>query len=422
MKRPWALLALGIAALGCGQKQKTTALTITPEAVVLIQDGQEICARVARTGVERFRAAEAEEQRASARASEADRLRLAQAILQQVQPPQQPPPTDGSEPAAAPPPAQPVVPQPVPARQRFQEYLEGEAGPDLAAADRADELVARLLPQVHEEAPAETDQALHDLLQAGREVCHSARSGVDTSGHLQDGLNAALRGWDGARSKLAALYTVSDVDAQFARHKYGPMLEQARTGAQAPTEDRLASMSPEERARERREWDAVQERQERDLAEHRGAVNRWREQGAEAAAGPLPKLGMQPGTAPRPALTPEALQPKMKTWHVAYSGRTAPARAALSRYLGQRGKVGVDVKPTCKELLTAAQGLLADPTALAAPDDAVAHDLKAAYKELEELAQACSTGQDAETNFRLGSFERAIQKAMGTMQAYGLKP
>jgi hypothetical protein len=52
----------------------------------------------------------------------------------------------------------------------------------------------------------------------------------------------------------------------------------------------------------------------------------------------------------------------------------------------------------------------------------VARDLKAAYKELEEMAQACSTGLDAETNFRLGSFERAIQKAMGTMQGYGLKP
>jgi len=420
MRRSWALLALGIAVLGCGQKQKTTALTVTPEAVVLIQDGQEICARIARTGIERFRAAEAEERQARDRAAEADRLKLARAILQQAQ--VQQPPVEGSDPSAAPVPAQPAVPQPVPARQRFEEYLEGEAAPDLAAADRADELVAKLLPQIHEEAPAETGQAVRDLLQAGQEVCRSARTPVDSSARLQDGLNAALRGWDGARSKLAALYTVSDVDAQFARHKYGPLLDQARAGAQAPPENRLASMSPEEVARERKEWDAVQERQERDLAEHRGAVSRWREQGAEAAAGPLPKLGMQPGAAPKPALAPEVLQPRMKAWHVSYSGRSAPVRAALSRYLGQRGKIGVDVKPTCKELLTATQNLLTDPDALAAPDESVGKDLKSAYKELEELAQACSNGQDAETNFRLGSFERAIQKAMGTMQGYGMKP
>ena len=418
MKRPWALLALGIAALGCAQKQKTTALTVTPEAVVLIQDSQGICARIARTGIERFRAAEAEELRLRDKASDAERLKMARAILLTQQ--AQQPPADGSETPA--PPALPAVPQPVPASQRFQEYLDTEAAPDLAAADRAEELVARLLPQIHEEAPAEIDQAVRDLLQAGQEVCRGARTVVDTSARLQDGLNAGLRGWDGACTKLAALYTVSDVDAQFARHKYGPLLEQARTGAQAPPENRLASMSPEERARERREWDAVQQRQERDVAEHRDAVNRWREQGADAAAAPLPKLGMQPGAAPRPTVAPEALQPKMKTWHVSYSGRSAPVRAALSRYLGQRGKLGVDVKPACKELLTGTQGLLADPSALAAPDEAVARDLKAAYKELEEMAQACSTGLDAETNFRLGSFERAIQKAMGTMQGYGLKP
>lgn len=426
MRRHWALLALGIAVLiaasGCHQKQQTAVLTVTPEAIFLIQESQEICGRVARTGIERLRAAEAEEQRARDRAVDADRLRLAQAILQQAQRPQQPPPADGSEPTADPSPAPPAAPQPVPARQRFEEYLEGEAAPDLAAVDRAGELVARLLPQIHEEAPAETGQAVRDLLQAGQEVCRSVRTPVDTSARLQDGLNAALRGWDGARAKLAALYTVSDVDAQFARHKYGPLLEQARTGAQAPSEDRLAAMSPEEAARERREWDAVQQRQERDLAEHRDAVTRWREQGADAAAGPLPKLGLQPGAGPKPVLTPEALQPKMKTWHATYAGRTIPVRAALSRYLGQRGRIGVDVKPTCKELLTATQGLLADPSALAAPDEAVAKDLKAAYKELEELAQACSNDQDAETNFRLGSFERAIQKAMGTMQGYGLKP
>jgi hypothetical protein len=112
----------------------------------------------------------------------------------------------------------------------------------------------------------------------------------------------------------------------------------------------------------------------------------------------------------------------MKTWHAIYTGRTIPVRSALSRFLGQRGRIGVDVKPTCRELLTATQGLIADPAALAAPDEAAGKDLKAAYKELEEMAQACSNGQDAETNFRLGSFERAIQKALGTMQGYGLKP
>ncbi|HEY4588425.1 MAG TPA: hypothetical protein VII86_04330, partial [Thermoanaerobaculia bacterium] len=73
MKRTALLLAC-LAALGCDLVPKpkpAPMLTVTPETITLIQETQEICVKVAKTGVERMRNAEDQQKRAREEAVEA---------------------------------------------------------------------------------------------------------------------------------------------------------------------------------------------------------------------------------------------------------------------------------------------------------------------------------------------------------------
>ncbi|HEY0512237.1 MAG TPA: hypothetical protein VGH73_10050 [Thermoanaerobaculia bacterium] len=411
MKRHWSLLALGLVLTACGHRQqKAVGLTVTPEAVTLIQENEERCAKIAKAGTETFRGAEAEEKRAreaaAAAAAAAERLRLAR-VMAHTEPPL------SSDTAESPTPA----PEPPPARKKLEDYLQGQAA-ELAVVDRAGELLAALAPKVDEEAPPATAKAVRDLLLAQQEVCRSSRTATESATELRQKVDSALKGYESAQTGLAAVFTLSAVDAQFARHKYEPFLSEARAAAQGTPVNRIAAMSPEEYAQQRREWNAVQENQASEQAQHENAVSRWRARGADGAA-PLPRLSVAPS---KEKSTPEALQPKMRAWHAVYAGKAAAVRQALSRYLSARNDPMQETQPVCRELLSATTALLDDPTALDAPDEAAERALKAAYGELQELARACSAGLTAESNFRLGSFERAIQNASMTLQPYALKP
>src|SRR3954453_4092601 len=74
MKRTALLLLTCLAALGCDLAPKpkpAPMLTVTPETITLIQETQEICVKVAKTGVERMRNAEDQQKRAREEAVEA---------------------------------------------------------------------------------------------------------------------------------------------------------------------------------------------------------------------------------------------------------------------------------------------------------------------------------------------------------------
>jgi hypothetical protein len=419
MKRVWIVLAVAGVCLGepgCGgpRQRPPGALAVTPEAVVLIQDNEARCATLAKTGVERLRLAEAEQQRAREAALSEERLRLAR-VLAKTEPPAT---SDGTAGAAGP----PATPPPTPA-DRFAEFLAGEAAGDLAVIDRSGELAAKLLPQVDGEAPPATAQAVRDLLRAEEEVCRAAR-GADSSTMLRKGAEAAVRGYQDSAAKLAALVTPSEVDVQFARHKYGALLDQARAAApsHAPgATGRLARMTAEEYADQRREWAATQELQTRQQAEHESAVHTWRSREADEPRAPLGKVG-----AAHPPLkageSRDLMQQRMRGWFAVYNGKAAPVRAALSKTLGLLQKPGADARPACRELLSTATTFLTDPAALDAPDDAAGQALKKAYGELQELGRACSAGLPTESTFRLANFERQIENAATTLKPYGVRP
>jgi hypothetical protein len=322
--------------------------------------------------------------------------------------------------AGSPPP--PPTPPPAPAA-RFAEFLAGEAAGDVAVIDRSDELVARLLPQVDGEAPPATAQAVRDLLHAEEEVCRSAR-GADSSTALRKASEAAVRGYQDTAAKLAALVAPSEVDVQFARHKYGALLDQARAAAPAHVAGatgRLARRTAEEYADQRREWAAEQELATRQQAEHESAVHTWRSRDADEPRAPLATVG-----AAHPPLKPgesrDLMQQRMRGWFPVYNRKAAPVRAALARTLALLQQPGADARPSCRELLNTATDFLTDPAALDAPDDAVGAALKQAYGELQELGRACSAGLPTESTFRIANFERQIENAATALKPYGVRP
>ena len=201
-----------LSTLGCGSPQPAkTVLTATPEAVTLIQDTQAICVKTAKAGVARF-----EEQSPSGDLVES-----------------------------------------------LHKYFDGEAAPELAVVDKAGELISDLLPKVREESPRETVRAVEDLFEAQKQVCKMARTPRSSKLSFQDNLKYAINDYVEARDKLAALYTVPDADAQFARHKFSAPLDEARASVPAaPPETGVRVASAEQYYdRERQEWEKVQEYQ-----------------------------------------------------------------------------------------------------------------------------------------------------------------
>jgi hypothetical protein len=387
------LLALGLAAtLGCdaGPKEKAkpaTDLTATPEAITLIEDAKDRCVKIASTGLERARTEETNEKRRQDDLAETSHI--------------------SGKPT--PPPAVSLT------QQALAKYLDDEAAPEVAAVTRADELIRDLLPQVKGEASAEISEAVRILSVDQDQVCQRVRNPRPTPTSYQESLDSAVHDYDTAAAKLATLYTVSATDTQFALSKFNPLLEEARNGTdrRAPTSS-TRKMTPDQLSQQRKEWDASQELQQQQQAEHDAAVVRWRQR--------------QDGKTP--ILTPVGVarheqknQQTMESWSSRYAGKVAPVRAALASYLNIR-RIGTpeQVQPVCQQLLDATTALNADAGALDPPDDGAARALRKAYGDLQECARSCVNFQVAEAAFRLASYQRSLGDATTALQPFNVTP
>lgn len=376
------------AVLGCHREPVKAAGSEVPEVVTLIQDAEGRCARIARQGLERFQSAEEKQQRDREAATAAEK-----AVAQAESP---------ETPAAAP------APDPQSVQQK---YLDEEAAPELAAVERAGELVRGMLPKVKEEVEPEVAEAIDKLFRSQEQVCERARTARPKRKSFQENLDYAVHGYEEARAKLEALYPLSDADVQFARHKLDPLLEAAR--ANAANQGRP---SPEQLAREQRDYAADQEFQARQQAEHEAAVSRWRQR-EEAGKG-----AAQQDVARVQGQQPEQMQQAMRSWYAAYAGKAKPVKTALGNYLSVRQATSEEVRDACQELLGATSSLLADRAALAAPDLVVRQTLQRAYGQLQECARSCAGGQTAEASFLLGSFEGSLREAAAALRPYAVNP
>lgn len=377
MKRslgPWALVGAGflLFASGCDSKPPAKVIiTATPEAVTLIQDTEARCIKIGEKGVQRVQAL-------------------------------------------------PVMTPPNEIHVAGQKYLEGEAAPELAVVDRANEIVAELMPKVREESSPQVVSAIEALIRAQEWVCKGARTAAFSSEKVQDILDHSISSYMIARDKLELLYKVPEADALFARRKYDRILEEVRASVPGPPADDVQVAAAEDRyARERREWEESQELQARQQAEHEAAVNQWREREEGNTKSRSPVLV---SAAPQSGPKLEQLQPRMRTWYAAYAGKIGPVRAALASYLEVRRGTNEEIQPVCQDLLNATTALVDEPTALNAPDPAVNEALRRAYSELQQCAQACATGQNAEAVFRFSAYQSALRDAAAALRPYSVAP
>lgn len=412
---PGLAMILLIFATSCGRKAPDL-LQATPEAISLIRDNEARCAKIGQDGFQRLAAAEADV------APEATRARLARAARQDgraeldvrtgtlfvpnaVRPGAEPSPTPDSAPAS---------PQPA---DVFKKYLDDEAAGELAAADSAQGAIQDLLAQVKAEAPADLTTAVESLAAAHDQVCSTIRQ-ARASAQYRGTLETAENGFKAAEEKLRPLYTVSDTDKQFALHKYGPRFEEARAAARERS--RTAPAVPgKDYERDQREYQAAQELQVQQQIEHEAAVKKYYGKRDEPRPESVPRLGMK-----QAPLSPEDRGQAMKTWYPRYTAKVGGVKAALSTYLRLRntGVTDASLPQSCDALLAAGGPLLNDPVALESPDPQVAELLRAAFTELQALAQACHDGLTAETTIRLDAFERTLGAAAAALRPYSLNP
>jgi hypothetical protein len=398
MKRTALLMLVCVAALGCDLVQKpkpAPILTVTPEAITLIQETKEICSKVAKTGIERMRAAEEQARRDHDEALEAARNSGDPFAMQKLPPVTMPPDV-------------------------LEKYLNEEAAPDLAAVDRATGLLHDLLPKVKDEAPREIHQAVQSLFTSEEQVCSRARNPRPTRLNYQESLDYATHDYDSAEARLQGLYTVSATDAQFATNKYNPLLDEARAGSDPHAAK--ASLSSEDLRSQRKEWEATQKYQQEQQAQHDAAVVRWRQR--EDKKEPLlGQVDVDPEVAAERSMSPEKREQGVRSWYAGYTAKIGPVRTALSNYMGiRRGAPPDKLDPVCRDLLTATTTLVSDSKTFDLPDATAVKALRKAFFDLQACAQACVNGQDAEAAFRLSAYEGEISQATTALQKYGLTP
>jgi hypothetical protein len=399
MRRSVLLLLACAAVSGCDLVPKpkpAPVLTVTPEAITLIQETKEICVKVSKIGVERMRSAEEEKQRVHDEALEAARNSGDPFATRNV-------------PSADPPP------------DTLEKYLNEEGAPELAAVDRGGELLHDLLPKVKDEAPREIYQAVQSLYASQEQVCSRARNPRPSRRNYQESIDYAVHDYDNDEAKLQAVYTVSATDAQFALNKYNPLLNEARAGADSHAGSAMRSLSPEELRRQRKEWESTQDYQQQQQAQHDAAVVRWRqrEEGKEPV---LEKIGTAPELAAKQSMPPEKRAQSMQAWYTGYSGKVGPVRTALASYMSLRRSSPEKLTPVCQDLMTATSSIVSDPAMFDLPDGTAAKALKKAYTDLQECARACVNGLDAEAAFRLAGYQGAISQASAALSQYEMTP
>jgi hypothetical protein len=395
--RTLLVLGFAVAALGCDRllpgKPAATELTATPQAITLIQEAKTRCVKVAKTGLEKLRDAEEEKTRKQEEALESGKD-------------YDPGPRWMAENLA---------------EATLEKHLNNEAAPELAAADRAGDLVRGLMPQVKQEASPELTQAVQALFDSEEQVCQRIRNARPTRANYQENLDYVVRDYDASEARLQLLYTVNATDLQFALGKYKPILDQVSASTNRHSDRPMRPLTPDQLREERREWEATQELMQQQQAQHDAAVARWRQR-EEGKTPLMAKVGVAPELAAKENVSPEKRHQTMQTWHAGYNGKAAPVRAAFASFMSNRRGPDSQLMPICQTLLDATAALNADAAALDPPDMTVASTLKKAYTELQEAARACLNGQSAESAFRLSYYQGAIAQAATALQPYSLTP
>jgi hypothetical protein len=309
----------------------------------------------------------------------------------------------------------------------FRHYVEVEAAPELAAASEMTKTIDGLLPLVKEEASPELAQAVEELSRAQRVVCIRAEEKGFTAASYEDKISQAVYDYESALAAVELRFTITPGDRALAVARYRSAAQEAadrvrRTVERAqawkrrdePAPAALPRKSPEQLAREQREWEKHQKIAAEKEAAHQAALEQWRRERAKREeTGPVQKVGKVDGGPSAEA---------MKTWHAAYAPKAAPVRSALARYLPVVRRTDINNQEICQSLLDSTTALLDDQTALDAPDRKVGSALETAYQKLQAAARACLAAKPLEANYRLRDGEASLARAAFLLEPYSLRP
>lgn len=308
----------------------------------------------------------------------------------------------------------------------FRHYVEVEAAPELAAAAERTKTIDNLLPLVKKEASPELAQAVEELARAQRVVCLRTGEKRAMAASYEDQISEALYDYENALAAVELRFTITPGDRALAVARYRSAAQEAadrvrRTVERAeswkrkeePVPAALPQKSPEELAREQREWEEHQRIVAEKEAAHQAALEEWRRERAKREETvPGQKVGRVA------SISVES----MKAWHAVYASRAEPVRAALGRYLPVVRRTDVDPQEICQSLLDSTTALLDDKAALDAPDPKVGSALETAYQKLRESARACLASRRLEANYRLRDGETALGRAASLLEPYSLRP
>lgn len=315
-----------------------------------------------------------------------------------------------------------------PAEKSFRHYVEAEAAPELAAASEVTQTIDGLLPLVRQEASPELAQAVEELARAQRAICLRAGERMSTAASYEDRISQAVYDYESALAAVELRFPLAPGDRALAVARYRAATEEAADRArrtveraegwrekEPPAPAALPRKTPEQLARERREWEAHQKIAAEREAAHQAALEAWRrERAGKEESAPLPKVATPGAAAPVSA-------EEMRAWHASYAPKAAPVRSALARYLPLARRTDLDARGACQDLLDSTTALLQDG-ALASPDRKVSRALQSAYEDFQGAARACLAANPLEAHFRLRDGEDALRRAAARLDAYSLRP
>lgn len=309
--------------------------------------------------------------------------------------------------------------------ERFDQYIQKQAADEIRAANAASETAANLATEARRRASPATAQALDDLSRATRALClhigslyHSPEDyQLNFASHVSDYRSARLRFFEAVPVSQRDLQQAQDrarLD-QFGKRAASP----AEGGTELPREieEKPKILSPEEYARQQAEWKAHQARLEQERALHETAMNEWRHERSSKPQAPMAPVGVRPTVAPAPPS-----QETLAAWHTAWSAKAAPAKAALSRYQSLAAARDPGLPTACTELSTAGNAALADTVVLGPPDPLLGSRVRAFFKAVKGLGDACQGKLAIEAAFQQKTAEHSLTQVGEALRGYSLAP
>jgi hypothetical protein len=323
----------------------------------------------------------------------------------------------------------------------FKHRLLEEEAQALAEARAVSGEIDKRIRQVRSEVSGQIVGTLNAMHRAQQRICSEALADRAFPADYRSKISDAVLDFDRAAADLDPGFRPTPEQRQKVRDELSDVLRTARLEGADHADifsdaaswdidvDEARELSPEEYARQKKEWEAHQKKLERRREQReqarRDAQRSWR---PERETADMPRVSYGEDSADRPAASglptppPEADPQRVKTWYRVYASGVHPFKQALGSYLADRDGAQAARKPACEAVAATAGNALGDEALLDSPDDQVEEALRAAFGSFRAAALACLSGRadDERRSFEAGN--RSLALAAKRLDPYGLRP